>query len=59
MSERRKNNGWQSAMMDKNLNQVTWVGQYSKPVHSLSLKAKLTIRKAYDFKSPECLKTAL
>jgi transposase len=31
----------------------------SGAVEGLSLKAKLTIRKAYDFKSPECLKIAL
>jgi transposase len=28
-------------------------------VEGLNLKAKLTIRKAYGFKSPECLKIAL
>jgi len=31
----------------------------SGAVEGLNLKAKLTIRKAYGFKSPECLKTAL
>ena len=31
----------------------------SGAVEGLNLKAKLTIRKAYDYKSPECLKIAL
>ena len=32
---------------------------YSGAVKGLNLKAKMTIRRAYGFKSPECLKIAL